>query len=324
MPRPVVHEIECKSVLNRVSGMPFAWSANPYRGCAHACAYCYARETHTYLDLDPGRSFQEVLFAKVNAPGVLRAELARPSWAREHVVVGTATDPYQPVEGKYRLTRGILEAFAEFATPVSVTTKGTLVVRDIDVLQDLARRVGVAVNVTITTLDPVLWRRLEPGAPLPAKRLEAVRRLAGAGIPTSVFVAPVLPGLNDAPTSLRQVIEAAAAAGASGAMVSPLRIAPGIREYFLEVLGQFYPVLARQYEAFYRGRSSAPPGYCQRLHARAETIRMAAGLGREVDPDSPEHREPATASGSHPGSCGRSARQRPCAAPRIVQARLAL
>lgn len=323
MARPVVHEIECKSVLNRVTGMPFAWSANPYRGCAHACIYCYARETHTYLALDPGRSFQEVLFAKVNAPAVLRAELARPSWTREHVVVGTATDPYQPVEGKYRLTRRILEAFADFATPASVTTKGTLVVRDIDVLQDLARRAGTAVNVTITTLDPVLWRRLEPGAPPPEKRLEAVRRLAGARVPTGVFVAPVLPGLNDTAASLRQVIRAAAGAGARSAIVSPLRIDPAVREYLLEILGEFYPALARQYEAFYRGRASAPPEYRHRLSARAEAIRTAAALGCDIHPASGEDRQEREATGPGVRPCGRKPLP-PRAAPRVVQARLEL
>ncbi|BDG61108.1 radical SAM protein [Caldinitratiruptor microaerophilus] len=323
MPRPTVHEIECKSVLNRVTGMPFAWSANPYRGCAHACIYCYARETHTYLDLDPGTSFQEVLFAKVNAPAVLRTELARPSWTHEHVVVGTATDPYQPVEGKYRLTRRILEALAEFATPASVTTKGTLVVRDIDVLQDLERRAGAAVNVTVTTLDRVLWRRLEPGAPPPEKRLEAVRRLARAGIPTGVFVAPVLPGLNDSAASLRQVIRAAAEAGARSAIVSPLRIDPAVREYLLEILGEFYPALARQYEAFYRGRTTAPPEYRQRLTARAEAIRVAAALGCDVHPASRAEQRGRAAPGPGSRPCGQGP-QPPRAATRVVQARLKL
>lgn len=278
MPRAEVREIECKSVINPVKGMPFRWSANPYRGCTHACLYCYARVTHTYLDLGPGEDFQRILFAKVNAPAVIRRELARPGWRRELVAIGTSTDPYQPIEGRYRLTRGLLEALAEYRTPASLTTKSTLVVRDRDVLQELDRAAGATVYVSIGTLDREVWRRLEPGTPSPQDRLRAVAMLAAAGIPVAVLMAPILPGLTDRPASIRAVIAAAREAGAAAVHPAVLRLDPGVREYFLEGLAEHYPHLARSYERLYRDRC-APRAYVAPLERRVAAWVAGAGLG---------------------------------------------
>src|SRR5579884_2917977 len=181
MPRFAVREIRSKSIINRVQGMPFNWSINPYRGCRHACVYCYARPTHEYLGMNGADEFQEVIFAKVNAPRVVRAELGRRSWRGEPVAIGTATDPYQQAESRYRLTRGILEAFRDFRNPLSITTKSPMVLRDLDILTDLARDARVTIHLTITTLDESLWRKLEPTTAKPRKRLEAVRVLKEHG-----------------------------------------------------------------------------------------------------------------------------------------------
>ena len=184
-PEREIIEIECKSVLNRVVSqkMPFKWSVNPYRGCEHKCVYCYARRYHTFFDLNPGADFENKIFVKVNAPQVLRRELSRKSWQREHVAIGTAVDPYQPVEGKYRLTRAILKALLDYWTPCSIITKNTMLLRDIDLLSELWPRAGLKVLLSITTLDKALAQRLEPDTPPPEKRLEALSRLMEAGHP---------------------------------------------------------------------------------------------------------------------------------------------
>src|SRR5690606_29584972 len=197
-----VVEIQCKSLLNRVVSqrMPFRWSINPYRGCEHKCVYCYARRYHTFLDLDPGSDFENKIFVKVNAPEVLRQELARPGWPREKIAIGTAVDPYQPVEGKYKLTRRILEALLEADTPCSIVTKNAMIRRDLDLFTQLGRGPGCTVFVSVTTLDEALARRLEPGTPPPRRRLETVRELASHGVEAGVMIAPVLPGLTDGPS----------------------------------------------------------------------------------------------------------------------------
>jgi DNA repair photolyase len=207
-------ETRAKTVLNAVRGMGFGWSANPYRGCVHGCHYCFARRYHTYLDLGAGEDFSGVILVKVNAVEVLRAELARPGWRRAMVAVGTATDPYQPIEGRYRLTRGMLEALAEARTPAGVVTKGPMVIRDLDVLAAVRDRAGVSVCVSLTTLDPDLWRRLEPGTAPPRQRLRAVGALAAAGIPVGVLLAPIVPGLTTDRANLEAVVRGAAEHGA--------------------------------------------------------------------------------------------------------------
>ena len=237
-----VREISCKSVINRVQGMPFAWSINPYRGCRHACVYCYARPTHEYLGLHGAEEFQEVIFAKVNAPQVVRKELARRSWRGDHVVIGTATDPYQQAESRYRITRGILEAFRDFRNPVSITTKSPMILRDAELLSDLAGHAPVTVHFTVTTLDETLWRKIEPTTAKPLKRLEAVKTLRENGIRAGIFLSPILPGLTDDTPHLEAVIAAAAEYGVDFVFSQVLRLGPGITEYYVPFLHREYPL----------------------------------------------------------------------------------
>ena len=255
-------EIEAKSVLNRVRGMPFAWSINPYRGCYHGCVFCYARNTHAYLERDGVADWGTLLSVKVNAPEVLRRELARRSWSGEHVAIGTATDPYQPLEGRYRITRRILRELARARTPAHITTRSPLVIRDVDVLQELARAAGVTVCVSLPTLDAELAKRIEPTVAPPAQRLRTIRTLVGAGIRVGVAVAPVLPELTDEPESLRAVYRAAAEAGANLAWSSILRLGDVARESYFAFLRDEFPHLVDTYAATYRG------GYAQSSVAR--------------------------------------------------------
>ncbi|MDQ2741012.1 MAG: radical SAM protein, partial [Chloroflexota bacterium] len=221
--------------------MPFKWSINPYRGCRHACVYCYARPTHEYLGLNGAEEFQEVIFAKVNAPAVVRGELSRRSWRAESVTIGTATDPYQQAESSYHITRGILGVFRDFRNPLSLTTKSPMVLRDLDLLTELARHVEVTVHFTVTTLDETLWRKLEPTTSKPRKRLEAVRTLREHGIRAGIFLAPILPGITDSIEHLETVIAAAAGHGADFVWPGILRLGPGIDEYYLPFLQREFP-----------------------------------------------------------------------------------
>ncbi|MEA2639585.1 MAG: hypothetical protein QOF51_979 [Chloroflexota bacterium] len=274
---PIIHEIQARSALNAVSGMPFKWSLNPYKGCAHGCAYCYARAYHSYLDLAPS-SFESQLFVKLNVAELLRAELRRSSWTGESVAIGTGTDPYQPLEGQYRLTRRCLEAMLEAENPGSITTKGTLVTRDVDLLAELARVTDFGVNVSLISLDRDLLHTLEPGAPSPAQRLRAVERLSAAGVPVSVFLSPVLPGLTDVAEELAAVVHAAAEHGARAVWGSTLRLGPGVKEHFLEVVAREFPGLADGYQRFYGAGMNAPAGYQIKIESRVRAARSTAGL----------------------------------------------
>src|SRR5437763_4420277 len=212
------YEVRAKSIINRVpeaSRMPFRWTINPYRGCSHACVYCFARPTHTYLGFDAGRDFEREIVVKVNVPEVLRAELARPSWRGEHVAMGTNTDPYQWVESKYRLMPGIWEALRDAANPCSVLTKSPLLLRDLPLLREIAAVTSITANLSIPTLDEKAWRASEPHTPHPRKRIEAVAELTRAGIPTGVLIAPLMPGINDDPAQVEAILDAVAAAGAT-------------------------------------------------------------------------------------------------------------
>lgn len=271
MGRVQYDEYECKSALNRVSGMPFRWSLNPYRGCVHGCLYCYARATHPYLGFDAGEEFSTRIVVKRNMAVVLRRELARPSWGRERVALGTATDAYQPCEGRYRIAPALLETLLEFQTPVSIVTKSTLVWRDRDVLSELAELPGTRLQFTITTLDSVLWRLLEPGTPAPDKRLAIMRRLVDAGIPCAVYLAPVIPGLTDSEASISSVVAAARAHGATDVWAGPLRLAPLVKAHFAAFLGQSFPDLLPRYERAFTG-TDAPRAYRTALEARIERI----------------------------------------------------
>jgi DNA repair photolyase len=271
---PIVHEIEARSAINAVQGMPFKWSLNPYKGCAHACAYCYARAYHTYLDLPPS-TFETQLFVKMNISSLLRRELRRPTWRGDAIAIGTGTDPYQPLEAQYRVTRRCLQEMAEVENPGSITTKGTLVVRDSDVIAELARRTDFSVHISLISLDAELLHRLEPGAPPPKSRLRAIERLSACGIPVSVFLAPVLPGLTDDPEQIAAVVRAAAEHGARDAWTGALRLGPGVKEHFMDRLAADFPDLVSSYSRLYGAAMSAPIGYQLRIQSALDAARRA-------------------------------------------------
>jgi DNA repair photolyase len=245
----------CRSALNRVAGMPFEWSLNPYMGCAHRCTFCYVRAFERRADRPSGSAYGSSIRVKINVAEVLRGELARRSWRGESVAIGAATDPYQPAEGRFRLTRACLETLAAAANPFGVITRGPLIVRDLDVLADAARRAEVSVTFSVPTLDPQVWRLTEPGTAPPHQRLRALERLVSAGIRTSVGMAPILPGISDRPEQLAEVVRAAREAGACGIWASMLNLRPGTREHFLESLERAWPELLPEYERLYGDRS---------------------------------------------------------------------
>ncbi len=253
-------EIYVKSVLNRVTGMPFRWSINPYRGCSHGCLFCYARRTHWFLDEDGVNEWSSKIFVKVNAPEVLRRELSRPAWKREEVTLGTATDPYQAIEGKYRLTRRILEVLCEFRTPVSIVTRSPMILRDTDLLTQLARRAGVTVCVSIATTDSRLAQEIEPTVAAPAQRFRTVEALSSNGIRTGVLLAPILPGLTDHPASLEAVVQASRDHKAHFVGHNVLHLGDVTRDAFLRYLREYHPGLVPRYEQMYTGKY-APGSY---------------------------------------------------------------
>lgn len=281
MPRRVrCREITVKSALTRVHGMPFAWSLNPYRGCAHACVYCYAREYHARMGRDSGAGFDREIEVKINFAEVLRTELRRLR-LRETVALGTGTDPYQPCEGRYRLTRKTLEALVASPLPLVVVTKGTLVVRDVDLLAQLARRVPLRVCFSVATVDAALAREAEPDAPPPRARLEALRRLRAAGIAAGVLCAPVLPGLTDGDDSLYAVAAAARAHDASFFSIRPLKLDPGVRPHYFAFLASEFPVLLPRIASQFADRVNPDRRYVEDLEARAARLRMKAGFADE-------------------------------------------
>jgi DNA repair photolyase len=256
----VFHEIEAKTILNRVPGnfLPFDWTINPYRGCSHACVYCFARPTHEYLGLDTGVGFDTQIVVKINAVELVRAETSPARWSGEPIAMGTNTDPYQPAEGRYRLTRGILEVLVERGNQFSILTKSTLALRDVDLFTEAARQGNVTVSFSIGTLDPVVWKETEPGTPHPLRRVEAIARLSEAGIPTGVLIAPVIPGLSDRPEQITEVEEAGREAGAGSVYTIPLHLRPGVREHFMGWLNGAHPELIETYEELYRDRVYLP------------------------------------------------------------------
>ena len=262
------HEVEAKTILNRVpgNGLPFNWTINPYRGCSHSCVYCFARPTHEFLGFNTGTDFDSEIVVKTNAIELARAETAPGRWAGELVAMGTNTDPYQPAEGKYRLTRGLVEVLVERRNPFSVLTKSTLSLRDIDLFTEAARHIDISVNFSIGTLDPEVWRLTEPGTPHPRRRVEAVAKLTAAGVPSGVLIAPLLPGISDHPDQVAAVRKACEEAGAVSASTIKLHLRPGVKEHFMGWLGQKRPDLTERYEKLYRdraylarGRSRRPP-----------------------------------------------------------------
>jgi DNA repair photolyase len=272
----VEYRIEpCKSALNPVRGMPFRWSLNPYMGCAHRCTFCYVRHFEQRADRPGDDRYGRSIRVKPNVADVLRRELARSAWHHEEVALGTATDPYQPAEGRFRLTRACIVELAESGTPFSIVTRGPLVVRDLDVLQAAAHEVQVSVYVSLPTLDERVWRTTEPGTAPPASRLRAVRALADAGIDVGIGMAPILPGLSDAPEQLAAVVHEARAAGARTIWASVVHLRPGVREHFLEALARDWPEQVEHYEALFGTRAYLPAAVARGITAPVNEARLA-------------------------------------------------
>lgn len=275
--------VRAKSVINKVDvpWLAFAHSINVYRGCSHACVYCFARPTHEYLGLGIGEDFDRRIVVKVNAPEVLRAELSPRRWAGEAVAMGTNTDPYQRCEGKFRLTRAVIEVLAEHANPFSILTKSTLALRDLPLIAEAARRAPVRVDFSIGTLDEDVWRLIEPGTPHPRRRLRAVEAFLEAGVPCGVLMAPVLPGLSDGPDQLAEVADACTAIGVRPNGPVPLHLRPGVREHVIGWARRHRPDLAERYERSYR-TAYLPAPQRKRLAAR-----FREALGDDAPPKAP-------------------------------------
>jgi DNA repair photolyase len=287
---PVTFDEEpCRTALNPVRGMPFRWSLNPYMGCEHRCTFCYVRAFERRADRPSGEGYGRTVRVKPNVAEVLRTELARSSWSHETVAIGAATDPYQPAEGHYRLTRGCLAALADHRTPASLITRSPLIVRDVDVLTELAGRAGVTVNFSVPTLDREVWRRTEPGTSPPGQRLRALARLTGAGIRAGVSMAPILPGLSDRPEQLDEVVRAARDAGAEHLWVNTLYLKEGTREHFMSALAAHWPELVPAYERDYGGRAYLPDARTRAVQEQVARLRTLHGLGlgtrRWIEPE---------------------------------------
>lgn len=276
------YEIRARSIINRVpeaSHVPFRWTINPYRGCSHACFYCFARNTHTYLDLDYGEDFNSQIVVKVNAAELLRKELAARSWKGEHIAMGTNVDPYQRAEGRYELMRGILEALRDLANPFSILTKGSLILRDVDLLQQCAEVADVAANVSVGFVDRQVWRSLEPGTPAPQKRLEVCRKLNEGGIPCGVLMAPIIPYLTDSPDQLSETVRGIAESGSTHVTPIILHLRTGAREWYLHWLGQNHPDLVPRYEKLYSRGAYAPKAYQEEITGRVHDLARKFGIG---------------------------------------------
>lgn len=275
------HEILAKSALNRVpaqSSMPFSWTINPTRGCLHRCSYCFARRTHEYLDLDAGKDFDTEIIVKTNIAEVLRRELARPSWAQEHVALGTNSDPYMRAEGRYRLMPGIITALAESGTPFSILTKGPLLKRDLPLLTEAGQSVSVSVAVSLAMVDRELQQSVEPGTPDPRARLGLIRAVREAGLDCSVLAMPILPWLTDSTDQLDALHAALAEAGAQDVVTGALHLRPGAREWYLQWLAREHPHLVGRYRRMYAHSAYAPQEYRAWLSRQAAEVRARHGF----------------------------------------------
>jgi DNA repair photolyase len=282
-------EITCRSALNAVKGMPFNWTLNPYRGCTHGCHYCFARRYQTQFELGPDDEFSSLIFVKVNFPDVLRRELDKPSWTRELVALGTATDPYQPIEGHYKLTRRSLEALLASRTPVGVVTKGPMVVRDADLLAELGRHVSCSVCVSVPTVDEEAWAALEPGTAHPMQRLRAVRQLRKAGVNAGVLMAPIVPGFTTQRSQLEATIRAIAAHDAAFMGANVLHLKGGTKDHFMGFLREEFPHLVEGYERLYPG-AYAPKAYTAAVKSMLHALESRYDLRRR-GAESPRDRE---------------------------------
>jgi DNA repair photolyase len=270
------YEVRAKSALNRVpeiSQVPFRWTINPYRGCTHACQFCFARPTHEYLDMNPRDDFDKRIVVKVNLPEVLRRELNRPSWKGEHVALGTNTDPYQWVEKRYRLTRGVWEAMRDFRNPCSVLTKSPLLLRDLDLFREINAVTSFTANLSIPTIDEKVWRQTEPHTPNPRARIEAVAELTKAGIQCGVLVAPLIPGVNDDPAQVQEIVDACVEAGASHIGGICLHLRGAVKDIWFEWLEAYRPDLIPRYEQMYARGAYAPKSERERISKLVQDAR---------------------------------------------------
>jgi DNA repair photolyase len=258
--------------------MGFGWSLNPYMGCVHRCTFCYVRAFEQRADRPSGDRYGASIRVKTNVAEVLRRELARPSWSREVVAIGAATDPYQPAEGRYKLTRACLEVLGDEANPVQIITRGPMIVRDIDVLVRAASRAAVHVTFSVPTLDHEIWRRTEPGTAPPRQRLRALKQLVDAGIKAGVGMAPILPGLSDKPELLRAVVTAAREAGATGVWANLLYLKPGTKEHFLDALERDWPELLPEYERLYGRHAYLTKGDSEPVRAQVRELTRVHGI----------------------------------------------
>ena len=294
--RVAYREEPCRSALNRVAGMAFGWSLNPYMGCVHRCTFCYVRAFEKRADRPSDERYGRSIRVKTNVAEVLRRELARRSWQREGVVIGAATDPYQPAEGRYRLTRACIEALGDHANPFSIITRGPLIVRDADVLARAASRAKVHVTFSIPTIDEEIWRKTEPGTAPPRQRLRAIRELVDAGIDVGVGMAPILPGLSDRAKLLEAVVRAAREAGATGIWTNLLNLRPGTKEHYLAALARDWPELLPEYERLYGSRAYVPAAEARpvketvRALARTYGVRDRRAVKLEPPPDAEQLR----------------------------------
>ena len=263
--------IRVKSALAHAHGMPFKWALNPYRGCTHACEYCYARKYQSHLELGAGDDFSTLIFVKENLPEVLKRELSRARWSREHVAVGTATDPYQPIEGRTTITRRCLEALHASGTPFSIVTKGPMVVRDIDILSRASNAAGCKVFLSVPTTNEAAWASLEPGTAPPAQRLRAVRALTDAGIDAGVLMMPLVPGITTSRAAVEETLAAIHRAGARFVGANVAHLEEGVRTHFFAFLAREYPALVDGYTRLYR-KAYAPPEYVRRVKAMVSSV----------------------------------------------------
>ncbi|NBE92755.1 radical SAM protein [Nonomuraea sp. KC401] len=277
------YEIRARSIINKVPGasrVPFEYTINPYRGCSHRCVYCFARKTHEYLDMDAGADFDSKIVVKVNAAELARKELAAPRWGAHHIAMGTNVDCYQRAEGRYRLMRGILAALRDAANPFSILTKGTLILRDLDLLTEAAEVTDVSTDVSAGFVDTAMWRAVEAGTPHPRRRLETCATLNDNGIACGVLMAPILPYLTDSPSQLESTVKEIAESGATHIAPIVLHLRPGAREWWMEWLSREHPRLVPRYRELYGRGSYAPKAYQARVSGLVKELAERHGVGR--------------------------------------------
>ena len=278
-------EQTCKSLIHRIhkKSLPFHWCANPYRGCVHSCVYCYGRYTHKYLDLDPSNEFETTIFVKVNAPTILRKELSKPKWSRECVSIGSVCDVYQPIEEKYRLTREMLKAFLLYKSPVTFATKSDLVLRDVDILQELAAEKLLGLAISVSIIDNKMRKQLEPRAPSTERRLKAIQELVEAGIPVDVLMMPIVPFFNDSPEALEEMIWAIAEAGAKTVTVGIMYLTGSSKIRFFNFIEQEHPGLLENFERYYRNGLTPPKFYKTKIYDRVKYLKIKYNLAERSE-----------------------------------------